>query len=161
MMQNLKNTMTMVVESLINKFEEDQMRKEVMLKEKQHSQFNSQYTDNCSDSDSSFNQVRDTVSMHRGGNTQLHFIYLLSFLSYCGWLINCQDSISIPGWLSCPYSVLPSIVDCIPRALSYLYSWRIYIIASNHLSFYRVMLSSDKSSCKLWLIISTPADPKR
>nr|XP_040016630.1 protein broad-minded isoform X3 [Gasterosteus aculeatus aculeatus] len=56
MMQNLKNTMTMVVESLINKFEEDQMRKEVMLKEKQHSQFNSQYTDNCSDSDSSFNQ---------------------------------------------------------------------------------------------------------
>uniref|UniRef100_A0A8C3AYS1 Protein broad-minded n=1 Tax=Cyclopterus lumpus TaxID=8103 RepID=A0A8C3AYS1_CYCLU len=51
MMQTLKTTMIMVVESLINKFEEDQMRKEEM-----HSQSNSQYTDNCSDSDSSFNQ---------------------------------------------------------------------------------------------------------
>lgn len=60
MMQALKNTMIMVVESLINKFEEDQMRKEEMHREKQHSQSNSQYTDNCSDSDSSFNQVRDT-----------------------------------------------------------------------------------------------------
>uniref|UniRef100_A0A4W6EU39 TBC1 domain family, member 32 n=1 Tax=Lates calcarifer TaxID=8187 RepID=A0A4W6EU39_LATCA len=54
MMQTLKNTMIMVVESLINKFEEDQMRKEEM--QKQHSQSNSQYIDNCSDSDSSFNQ---------------------------------------------------------------------------------------------------------
>ncbi|XP_039980895.1 protein broad-minded isoform X2 [Xiphias gladius] len=56
MMQMLKNTMIMVVDSLINKFEEDQMRKEEMHREKQHSQSNSQYTDNCSDSDSSFNQ---------------------------------------------------------------------------------------------------------
>ncbi|KAI9547281.1 hypothetical protein NQZ68_018500, partial [Dissostichus eleginoides] len=56
MMQTLKNTMIMVVESLINKFEEDQMRKEEMHREQQHSQANSQYTDNCSDSDSSFNQ---------------------------------------------------------------------------------------------------------
>ncbi|XP_037607377.1 protein broad-minded isoform X1 [Sebastes umbrosus] len=56
MMQTLKNTMIMVVESSINKFEEDQMRKEEMHREKQHSQANSQYTDNCSDSDSSFNQ---------------------------------------------------------------------------------------------------------
>lgn len=61
MMQTLKNSMIIVVESLINKFEEDQMRKEEMHSEKQHSQSNSQYTDNCSDSDSSFNQVRDTV----------------------------------------------------------------------------------------------------
>ncbi|XP_068433515.1 protein broad-minded isoform X2 [Clinocottus analis] len=56
MMQTLKNTMIIVVESLVNKFEEDQMRKEEMHREKQHSQANSQYTDNCSDSDSSFNQ---------------------------------------------------------------------------------------------------------
>ncbi|KAG7219610.1 hypothetical protein INR49_018948 [Caranx melampygus] len=56
MMQTLKNSMIIVVESLINKFEEDQMRKEEMHSEKQHSQSNSQYTDNCSDSDSSFNQ---------------------------------------------------------------------------------------------------------
>uniref|UniRef100_A0A8C4GKS5 Protein broad-minded n=1 Tax=Dicentrarchus labrax TaxID=13489 RepID=A0A8C4GKS5_DICLA len=54
MMHTLKNTMIMVVESLINKFEEDQMRKEEM--QQQHSQSNNQYTDNCSDSDSSFNQ---------------------------------------------------------------------------------------------------------
>uniref|UniRef100_A0A671V5W7 Protein broad-minded n=1 Tax=Sparus aurata TaxID=8175 RepID=A0A671V5W7_SPAAU len=56
MMQTLKNTMILVVESLINKFEEDQMRKEEMHREKQHSQSNSHYSDNCSDSDSSFNQ---------------------------------------------------------------------------------------------------------
>ncbi|KAA8582843.1 hypothetical protein FQN60_015389 [Etheostoma spectabile] len=56
MMQTLKNTMTIVVESLINKFEEDQMRKEEMHREKQHNQSNSQYIDNYSDSDSSFNQ---------------------------------------------------------------------------------------------------------
>uniref|UniRef100_A0A8D0CYK9 Protein broad-minded n=1 Tax=Sander lucioperca TaxID=283035 RepID=A0A8D0CYK9_SANLU len=56
MMQTLKNTMTIVVECLINKFEEDQMRKEEMHREKQHNQSNSQYIDNCSDSDSSFNQ---------------------------------------------------------------------------------------------------------
>ncbi|XP_076612190.1 protein broad-minded isoform X3 [Chaetodon auriga] len=56
MMQTLKNSMITAVESLINKFEEDQMRKEEMHREKQHSQSNSQYTDNCSDSDSSFNQ---------------------------------------------------------------------------------------------------------
>lgn len=58
MTQSLKNTMIMVVESLINKFEEDQLKKEEMHREKQHSQSVSQYTDNCSDSDSSFNQVR-------------------------------------------------------------------------------------------------------
>ena len=61
MMQTLKNTMIMVVESLINKFEEDQMRKEEMHREQQHSQANSQYTDTCSDSDSSFNQVRRSI----------------------------------------------------------------------------------------------------
>uniref|UniRef100_A0A4W5NJV8 Protein broad-minded n=1 Tax=Hucho hucho TaxID=62062 RepID=A0A4W5NJV8_9TELE len=56
MMQTLKNTMMVVVESLINKFEEDQLRKEEMHRESQHQHSNSHYTDNCSDSDSSFNQ---------------------------------------------------------------------------------------------------------
>ncbi|XP_020492720.2 protein broad-minded [Labrus bergylta] len=56
MTETLKNSMITAVESLINKFEEGQMRKEEMHREKQHSQSNSQYTDNCSDSDSSFNQ---------------------------------------------------------------------------------------------------------
>ncbi|KAM3602933.1 uncharacterized protein V6R79_013540 [Siganus canaliculatus] len=56
MIQTLKNTMSTVVESLMNKFEEDQMRKEELHRQKQHSQSASQYTDNCSDSDSSFNQ---------------------------------------------------------------------------------------------------------
>lgn len=59
MMQTLKNTMIVAVESLINRFEEDQMRKEELHRERQQSQSNSQYIDNCSDSDSSFNQVRD------------------------------------------------------------------------------------------------------
>uniref|UniRef100_A0A1A7WNH0 Protein broad-minded n=1 Tax=Iconisemion striatum TaxID=60296 RepID=A0A1A7WNH0_9TELE len=58
MMQTLKNTMIVVVESLISKFEEDQLRKEEMHREMDHSQSNIQYqyTDNCSDSDSSFHQ---------------------------------------------------------------------------------------------------------
>ncbi|KAM9703168.1 protein broad-minded [Menidia menidia] len=55
MMESLKNSMTVVVESLINKFEEDQQRKE-MNREREYGQSNSQFTDNCSDSDSSFNQ---------------------------------------------------------------------------------------------------------
>ena len=58
MMQTLKNTMMVVVESLINRFEEDQLRKEEMHRESQTEQSNSHY-DNCSDSDSSFNQVKE------------------------------------------------------------------------------------------------------
>ncbi|XP_051511088.1 protein broad-minded isoform X2 [Myxocyprinus asiaticus] len=56
MMQMLKQTMMVVVESLINKFEEDQLKKEEMHRKSQHEQSSSHYTDNCSDSDSSFNQ---------------------------------------------------------------------------------------------------------
>ncbi|XP_031437936.1 protein broad-minded [Clupea harengus] len=56
MMQTLKNTMMVVVESLINKFEEDQLKKEEMHRKSQREQSSSHYTDNCSDSDSSFNQ---------------------------------------------------------------------------------------------------------
>uniref|UniRef100_A0AAY4CU77 BROMI N-terminal domain-containing protein n=1 Tax=Denticeps clupeoides TaxID=299321 RepID=A0AAY4CU77_9TELE len=52
MMQTLKNTMMVAVESLINKFEEDQVDRA-----SRREQTDSQYTDNCSDSDSSFNQV--------------------------------------------------------------------------------------------------------
>uniref|UniRef100_A0A3Q1J5H0 Protein broad-minded n=1 Tax=Anabas testudineus TaxID=64144 RepID=A0A3Q1J5H0_ANATE len=55
MRQTLKNTIIMAVEALINRFEEDQLKKE-MHKEKQRSQSVHQFTDNCSDSDSSFNQ---------------------------------------------------------------------------------------------------------
>ncbi|XP_074846756.1 protein broad-minded isoform X2 [Carettochelys insculpta] len=55
MMYSLKNVMMVVVESLINKFEEDQMRNKEMHRKtkKEHNAYN---TDNCSDSDSSFNQ---------------------------------------------------------------------------------------------------------
>lgn len=52
--------MIVAVESLINKLEEEQLRKEEMVREKQQS--SSQYNDNCSDSDSSFNQVRNTTA---------------------------------------------------------------------------------------------------
>lgn len=57
MVQGLKNSTIVAVESLINKLEEDQMRKEEMVREKQRCLSGSQYNDNCSDSDSSFNQV--------------------------------------------------------------------------------------------------------
>ena len=63
MMQALKNSMIVVVESSINKFEEDQARKEEIVREKQHMQTGSQYNDNCSDSDSSFNQVDSLMAV--------------------------------------------------------------------------------------------------
>ena len=57
MMQTLKNTMSLVVESLINKFEEDQLRKEETDREKVPGTSEGRFNDNCSDSDSSFNHV--------------------------------------------------------------------------------------------------------
>lgn len=59
MIHTLKNTMITVVESLKNKSEEDQLRKEETHQEKQHRQSNIQFTDNCSDSGSSFSRVRE------------------------------------------------------------------------------------------------------
>ncbi|XP_053566762.1 protein broad-minded [Bombina bombina] len=56
MMHSLKNVMMAVVETLLNKFEEDQARNREMQKKNLHEQHTSRYTDNCSDSDSSFNQ---------------------------------------------------------------------------------------------------------
>ncbi|XP_072853453.2 protein broad-minded isoform X2 [Pogona vitticeps] len=56
MMNSLKSVMMVVVESLINKFEEDQMRYKEMQRKVKTEQHSSYYTDNCSDSDSSFNQ---------------------------------------------------------------------------------------------------------
>ncbi|XP_077156848.1 protein broad-minded isoform X2 [Paroedura picta] len=56
MMHSLKNVMMVVVESLINKFEEDHMRSKEMLRKVKTEQHSSYHTDNCSDSDSSFNQ---------------------------------------------------------------------------------------------------------
>lgn len=52
--------MSLVVESLINKCEEDQRKKEGSVYDKHYMQSSSQYNcnENCSDSDSSFNQVK-------------------------------------------------------------------------------------------------------
>ncbi|XP_010123351.1 PREDICTED: protein broad-minded [Chlamydotis macqueenii] len=65
MMHTLKNVMMVVVESLINKFEEDRMRnKELDSKTKKEHQ-SGYYTDNCSDSDSSFNQSYTFMSQEQ------------------------------------------------------------------------------------------------
>ncbi|XP_032195561.1 protein broad-minded isoform X2 [Mustela erminea] len=56
MMHSLKNIMMVVVESMINKFEADEMRSQERQKKIQKEKSNSYCTDNCSDSDSSFNQ---------------------------------------------------------------------------------------------------------
>jgi len=62
-MHALKNVMMVVVESLVNKFEEDRMHnKELDSKPKKDRQ-SGYYTDNCSDSDSSFNQVQSIFSL--------------------------------------------------------------------------------------------------
>ncbi|KAB0355618.1 hypothetical protein FD755_021559 [Muntiacus reevesi] len=56
MIQSLKNIMMIVVESMINKFEEDEIRSQERQKKIQKEKSSSYCTDNCSDSDSSFNQ---------------------------------------------------------------------------------------------------------
>ncbi|KAG8510925.1 Protein broad-minded, partial [Galemys pyrenaicus] len=56
MMHSLKNVMMVVVESMINKFEEDEIRSQERQKKIQKEKVDSYCTDNCSDSDSSFNQ---------------------------------------------------------------------------------------------------------
>ncbi|EFB14199.1 hypothetical protein PANDA_011865, partial [Ailuropoda melanoleuca] len=56
MMHSLKNIMMVVVESMINKFEEDEMQSQERQKKIQKEKSSSYCTDNCSDSDSSFNQ---------------------------------------------------------------------------------------------------------
>ncbi|XP_062042678.1 protein broad-minded isoform X3 [Lepus europaeus] len=56
MMHSLKNVMMIVVESMINKFEEDEIRNQERQRRIQKEKSHSYCTDNCSDSDSSFNQ---------------------------------------------------------------------------------------------------------
>ncbi|XP_070651993.1 protein broad-minded isoform X4 [Bos indicus] len=56
MIHSLKNIMKIVVESMINKFEEDEIRSQERQKKIQKEKSSSYCTDNCSDSDSSFNQ---------------------------------------------------------------------------------------------------------
>lgn len=58
MMQSLKNSISLAVESLINKCKEDQRKKAGLVHDRHYIQSSSQYNcNNCSDSDSSFNQV--------------------------------------------------------------------------------------------------------
>uniref|UniRef100_A0A8B9IVJ6 Protein broad-minded n=1 Tax=Amazona collaria TaxID=241587 RepID=A0A8B9IVJ6_9PSIT len=65
MMHALKNVMMVVVESLINKFEEDRMHnKELDIKTKKEHRIGN-YTDNCSDSDSSFNRSYTFLSQEQ------------------------------------------------------------------------------------------------
>ncbi|XP_076773149.1 protein broad-minded isoform X3 [Arvicanthis niloticus] len=56
MMHSLKNMMMVVVQSMINKSEEDETRSQDRQRKMQKEQSGSCCTDNCSDSDSSFNQ---------------------------------------------------------------------------------------------------------
>ncbi|XP_073931565.1 protein broad-minded isoform X3 [Castor canadensis] len=56
MMHSLKNIMMVVVESMINKFEEDEIRSQERQRKIQKEKSNSYCTDNCSDSDSPVNQ---------------------------------------------------------------------------------------------------------
>ncbi|XP_029079847.1 protein broad-minded isoform X6 [Monodon monoceros] len=56
MMHSLKNIMMIVVDSMINKFEEDEMQSQERQKKIQKEKSSSYCTDNCSDSDSSFSQ---------------------------------------------------------------------------------------------------------
>ncbi|KFQ49696.1 Protein broad-minded, partial [Nestor notabilis] len=65
MMHALKNVMMVVVESLINKFEEDQMHNKELDSKTKKERRSGYYTDNCSDSDSSFNQSYTFMSQEQ------------------------------------------------------------------------------------------------
>ncbi|XP_021150133.2 protein broad-minded isoform X1 [Columba livia] len=65
MMHALKNVMMVVVESLINKFEEDRMRNKELDSKTRNGRQSGCYTDNCSDSDSSLNQSYTFMSQEQ------------------------------------------------------------------------------------------------
>ncbi|KAK4824056.1 hypothetical protein QYF61_009907, partial [Mycteria americana] len=65
MMHALKNVMMVVVESLINKFEEDRMCNMELDSKTKKERRSGYYTDNCSDSDSSFNQSYTFMSQEQ------------------------------------------------------------------------------------------------
>ncbi|XP_009287454.1 PREDICTED: protein broad-minded [Aptenodytes forsteri] len=65
MMHALKNVMMVVVESLINKFEEDRIRNKELDSKTKKERRSGYYTDNCSDSDSSFNQSYTFMSQEQ------------------------------------------------------------------------------------------------
>uniref|UniRef100_A0A672TKX8 Protein broad-minded n=1 Tax=Strigops habroptila TaxID=2489341 RepID=A0A672TKX8_STRHB len=65
MMHALKNVMMVVVESLINKFEEDRMHNKELDSKTKKERRSGYYTDNCSDSDSSFNQSYTFMSQEQ------------------------------------------------------------------------------------------------
>lgn len=86
MIQTLKQSMTVIVESLLNKFEEDQLKKEETHGTSQRKQSSSHYTDNCSDSDSSFNQVRSSaLFLIRARKRNTKDIQKVSALVYFLW----------------------------------------------------------------------------
>lgn len=82
MIQTLKNTMTVVIESLINRFEEDQLKKEELHREMGPSQSNSQFMDNCSDSDSSFNQVGDAAHIIQTQSMIMRYLICCFMMSH-------------------------------------------------------------------------------
>ncbi|XP_009997507.1 PREDICTED: protein broad-minded [Chaetura pelagica] len=65
MIHALKNVMMVVVESLINKFEEDRIRSNELDNKTKKERQSGYYTDNCSDSDSSFNQSYTFMSQEQ------------------------------------------------------------------------------------------------
>ncbi|NXV80859.1 BROMI protein, partial [Atlantisia rogersi] len=65
MMHALKNIMMVVVESLINKFEEDRVRNKELDSKPKKGRQSGYDTDNCSDSDSSFNQSYTFMSQEQ------------------------------------------------------------------------------------------------
>ncbi|XP_054029949.1 protein broad-minded [Dryobates pubescens] len=65
MMHALKNVLVVVVESLINKFEEDRLRNKELDSKTKKGRQSGCYTDNCSDSDSSFNQSYTFMSQEQ------------------------------------------------------------------------------------------------
>lgn len=83
MMHSLKNIMMVVVEAMINKFEEDETRSQDRQRRLQKEERGSCCTDNCSDSDSSFNQVGSSfpslVLKHSSIITSLHVCFLIFF----------------------------------------------------------------------------------
>ncbi|XP_054832856.1 LOW QUALITY PROTEIN: protein broad-minded [Eublepharis macularius] len=120
MMHSLKNVMMVVVESLINKFEEDQMRSKELQRKVKTEPHSSYYNDNCSDSDSSFNQSYTFINQEqlqllvkRLDPTQPKEVRQEAMHTLCS--APPSDVLNCEGWTNLRKHVAASLLDSDPN----------------------------------------------
>lgn len=92
-MHSLKNIMMVVVEAMINKFEEDETRSQDRQRRQQKEERGSRCTDNCSDSDSSLNQVGSSFpSLVLKQSLIITSLYVCFLIFFCSPILRFRKS---------------------------------------------------------------------